>query len=322
MRLETGCRRRMGAGIDGDRRFGICLQALIRFVGAKHFSPLPPGAGRQVIAMKVSKKGFTVVELLLAIAVMALLFAMVNAVMLGLLDTDKRVNERVLEQRVGSAIVDLISQDLQGLYTRGLKGVFVGRDNGEADELYLLTTRKPAAEAALTSDEDESETAPASGAGSGFSVGDEDQGDSGFGAEDKLTLTKVSYYVEPSEEAEGYLTLLRGEEPYVPEPQGGGDAPSPFDTSGDEPQKGGHVFEVYSKVGEFDIRYLDQDGQWVAEWKDPDALPVAIEVNLAVVPDPRMAAVREEQGRELRNYQLFMGMPVDVSPTADVKVGR
>ncbi|GIW71536.1 MAG: hypothetical protein KatS3mg102_1078 [Planctomycetota bacterium] len=273
-----------------------------------------------------ASRGFTLIELLVAVAVAALLVTLVGTILVSLLEHDRELHATLLEERVGSAILELVARDLKSAYAHGLSATLLGLDRGTADELHVLTARP---QSSAVEGAEPGGAGLARFAGSALATGAELHGQP---PPEPLRLAKVSYVLRPSRSAPGYLALLRAEQPYQPpaaallpaleagsaaeaaasargprgqRPRG----PAVFEGSPDLGQA--QVFEVYDKVRAFELRYVRADGQVLTEWREPAELPVAIQIQLQVVPDPRRAGQQLEAGGEPpRTYQTVIALPI------------
>lgn len=92
--------------------------------------------------------GFTLLEILITLAIMGAVFAMIGSILVAVLDTHHRVERAVLPNKLGPSILALMTRDLQGVYAYDLEEAFVGRDDGvgeaQQDSLDFVTTRSGA----------------------------------------------------------------------------------------------------------------------------------------------------------------------------------
>lgn len=278
--------------------------------------------------------GFTLIELLVSLVILALMLSAMGMIVVGTLETDRRLKATLFEQRVGAAILELISRDVQACYAYGFRSALRVRDDGSADTLQLLSTREPASSAST----DEGAEDEGGGGIFGGLFGDEPA--AGPSAPEPMRLTKVSYFVRESQSHPGFLALLRAEQPYAGELPGQVGPPgqlaaasAPSGGAGSGARGAGavrrraasgpvvfgdrldldeaRVFEVYAKVRGFDVQCLDAEGNWQESWNDPDRLPVAIRVAVEIAPDPRTAERREQRGREpTRRFETVIALPV------------
>ncbi|MFC1707757.1 prepilin-type N-terminal cleavage/methylation domain-containing protein [Planctomycetota bacterium] len=263
--------------------------------------------------------GFTLVEVLVTMAVVGMLLVMVGSIVTGFLQHEKKATATLTRERVGAAILELISRDVQGVYAYDIPGAFVGADErtgpGDADTLEFLTTREPAA----SGDEDEDEDSESRRRGSRRAFGEAEEEEEE--RPEPLRLTKVGYFLKDSQSAPGYLTLFRYEDRYTPPPRtrsaatapGTGQTGSvrgPFDEKGDPV-----VFEIYNRLRSFNVRYLDSEGSWLEFWRASVEVPRAIEITLEVVPEEAEVHTGYESAVEQsRNggYQTIIGLPIQL----------
>jgi len=276
-----------------------------------------PGASRAA--------GFTLVEVLVAFAITAVVLAAVGGVLVGILHTQRKVEATLLRERIGSAILDIIARDVQGVYVYDLPGTFKGTDErtggGDADSFEFVTTSDPAVRGAPEE----------SGEGEGTSTGRR----SGVLASDETTderfsreppqLTKVGYVVRDSSSHRGLLTLFRSEVVYIPPAKTASTASSwneavaAATASSTEDEDTARFMEVYDRVKSFNVRYLLEDPEndtkeWKDAWEETDKTPTAVEITLEIVPDPK---AQEGQGedRARKIYSTMVALPA-VQPPA------
>lgn len=282
-------------------------------------------------ARACASPGFTLVEVLVTLAVMGLLFAMIGSILTAFLLNEERITKTLARERVGSAVLELLSRDLQGVYAYEIPFAFVGTDEGEEDRLEFLSTRPPAFEVEDEDDEPTGLGGAASEPGGGAFSDDDLAGFAGMGAgrPQPLRLTKIGYFVQPSSQGGDLLTLFRYEAPYEPpaeDPdarQRGGRPKGPFDERPDADDV--HVFEVYDRVRRFDLRYFDGEGQWLDGWDEEETVPRAVGVELVIaVPDERPRTGYEDRFDETRRgvYETIIAVPIQLPEPEDERRGR
>ncbi len=277
--------------------------------------------------------GFTLLELLVALAVMAILAGLMGGLVVSALASQKRAEATLLRERVGSAILDLFARDLAQVFAYGVPGALEGKDEetaaGEADSIAFVTCRE-AAIAAEPGGGAREEGAGAAGGGAGAIA-------SGEGALEEraaragrrpFRLSRVSYFLRESRSHPGLMTLFRAEQRFVPPPPSdpraggspaagfaGGAAPSP-----DAPVR---VFEVFDRVRLFKLEYLDPKEGIRDGWTAAEKLPKAVRVTLEVVPDPAAEAAALDEGRERarRIYQTIVAIEASVPEPREAGAG-
>ena len=138
--------------------------------------------------------GFTLIEVMVTLAIMAMVFAMIGTILVGVLDSHARVERLVLPNKVGPSVLALMARDLQGLHAYDLELSFVGVDGGGADRstdsFHFVTTT------ASRPDEDGR----------------------------RALLTEVGYVLQERADKQGFYTLFRREQAGVDElPLNGGE---------------------------------------------------------------------------------------------------
>jgi prepilin-type N-terminal cleavage/methylation domain-containing protein len=273
--------------------------------------------------------GFTLVEIMVTLALTAVFFSMIGTILVSFLETQKKVEATLLRERVGAAILEVIARDVEGSYVYDIEGAWKGVDErgggGDADRFEFITTRDPAVR-----EEDEEEERRRAGSFSGGGADEE------VVPRDPPQLTRIVYSTRDSRAYPGLLTLFRAESLYVPpppavtsagggrsgtiQPGAGAAAAAAATAGGREPVE--RFMEVYDRVKSFNVRYLKVDrsaqqaqggapppGEWKDSWDDAEETPAAIEVLLEIVADPR-ARNGEGQDRARKVYRTVVAIPV------------
>jgi len=282
-------------------------------------------------ASSASSRGFTLVEVMVTMAITVILFAMIGTILTSFLTTQKKVEGTLLRERVGSAILEVFAKDLEGAYIYDIDGAVKGVDErgggGDADRIEFVTTRDPAVREA--DDEEESASTQRAGAYSDGGTSEETV------PRDPPRLSKVIYSTRDSSRYPGLLTLFRSEALFVPPPPGtsasslqnqGALAQAAAVVGQSEPVE--RFMEVYDRVRSINFRYLRVDrsqsttqggapppGEWRDQWDDPQDTPVAVELTLEIVADPTRDT-GEGQDRARKIYKTIVAIPVTKAPPA------
>ena len=96
------------------------------------------------------RRHFTLIEMMVAVALMALVLAMVGGIFLSVLNTRDKVQQSLDQDKAGYGLLATIRRDLTGVYAYALGGAaFVGEDESlgsdqSADRLHFVTTAQVA----------------------------------------------------------------------------------------------------------------------------------------------------------------------------------
>lgn len=82
---------------------------------------------------KRKQHGFTLIEVLVCLTLLAEIAALTYPLLIYTLDAKERVEKHALLNKVGQAILKMVSTDLEGLYTRNVDVPFEGVDDGTQD---------------------------------------------------------------------------------------------------------------------------------------------------------------------------------------------
>jgi len=129
------------------------------------------------VGAKPGKTGFTLIEVMLSLTLVAVISATTYSVLIATLEAKERVEKASLLNKVGQSILKMISKDLEGMYTKDIDKPFEGIDDGTQDYLNFTSTA-----ASYPNEEGVSSN-----------------------------LTEVGYRLEPSETQSGLFVLLRRE---------------------------------------------------------------------------------------------------------------
>ncbi len=130
--------------------------------------------------MRRRRAGFTLLEMIITLAILAMVMGMLGGILLSVIDTHKRIERKIKPNKIGPSILALMARDIQGLYAYDVELCFVGVDEGEQDELHFVTTRASAPQA---------ETGT------------------------RTLVTEVGYALQERGEEAGFFTLFRRESP-------------------------------------------------------------------------------------------------------------
>jgi len=104
-------------------------------------------------------RGFSLMEVMVAVTLVVLIFGMISGVLFSVIDTQSRVSAMLTQEKIGHGVLALLVRDLEGTAGYGLGPVvFKVTDNqnavSEADEISFITT-SPGAVSDLGEDEDD-----------------------------------------------------------------------------------------------------------------------------------------------------------------------
>lgn len=187
--------------------------------------------------------GFTLVEMLVAVTVLALVTSIVYGAFAGLESTRRGVTRLSDRHRQGRAAMRLMSQDLRGAYLSG---------------------HRPFNESLLAVD-----TAFAGERGTpAYRLDFNTFSNRRYELNSKVSdQAEISYFGAPSAEASGQVDLVR----------------RISDRLDDEPQSGGRVQVLATDIDLFECEFLDaQTGEWQDEWDSTQGLEEAGRVPLQV----------------------------------------
>jgi prepilin-type N-terminal cleavage/methylation domain-containing protein len=205
------------------------------------------GSWRPAWRRRCARAGFTLIEVVISIAILATVLTLAYRILVNILDTERLVARLSTPEKIGTSILSLLQKDLLSVTYRKLPPrVFLGINNGEppaaADELNFITARDPIAPETI---------------GGQLQSG----GSDAFGDERYRTLTAVSWKtMETPGMQRGVLTLFRIENVDF-------DSADPFQSA----RGGGMGYEVYDKVRSFSVEYFD-GLEWFAEWDSQQRL--------------------------------------------------
>lgn len=231
-----------------------------------------PAAGRDA--------GFTLLEVMLAMSLMAGIMAAVYMLLFGVLKQQRFIEPQVLQSRIGPVLLDQVERDVRQLFAFnvGHQPVLRGENHRiaglDADKLHLVAYTPSFASVSH---------------------------------DDKLVYSNVNEvgYVltrrpPPFDE---FLILWRREDYFVD----------------DEPLEDGYGTPLYRRILRFDITYYKERGEDAEEYEewDPDdepGLPSAMEVTIELEVEPRAqddVLSAEQLERRRYTYRRFINLPTD-----------
>ncbi|MCS5628049.1 MAG: prepilin-type N-terminal cleavage/methylation domain-containing protein, partial [Planctomycetes bacterium] len=98
------------------------------------------------------QEGFTLMEIVIVMAMLVVVLVTAYNIFLNCIETERKVEELSVPEKVGEGILTLMRRDLAGAVFKGCtealdNQVFVGLDNpgqdGDADSIYFVTTVDP-----------------------------------------------------------------------------------------------------------------------------------------------------------------------------------
>ncbi len=194
------------------------------------------------------QKGFTLVEVLLAVAITALAMVSVTTTFLSTLRAREEIDVLAEETEAGQRILNLLERDLQGLWHHNIKDnkIFLGRniDIGgyDADRIDFLTSTD-----SISSVPDRQDNMA------------------------HTTLSEVGYWLKENRESPGLSELWRREDPMI-----------------DDDIKTGGTFQLVSnRLRSFNLTYYDSVGyeaEPIHEWdsSQEDTLPRRIHIEFTI----------------------------------------
>ena len=86
------------------------------------------------------KKGFTLIEIMISITILATIFSMVQVVLISTLNTRDLIQEQSYADRLGARLINVITRDIQNAYIYKIEGSsFVGNSGYHGDKLNFIT---------------------------------------------------------------------------------------------------------------------------------------------------------------------------------------
>jgi len=231
--------------------------------------------------------GFTIVEVLIAMVIMALVMTSVVGVLHDCMVARDKIHNLSQVQRTGPLILDMIEADLRSItpYNIGGRKVLLGRNNSmrgsDADSLDLLVSRPGLME---------------------FQKADSGGEDNGP-IRVHPPMVEVGYRLRQNPREPDFQELWRREDPYVDE----------------DPYTGGTYSKLYDKIKNFNLTYYAEPGAaatsndaWSTEEKE--MLPQRVEILLELEIEPRVEATdRPQDTARLRTFKRIVNLDADLN---------
>lgn len=213
------------------------------------------------------QSAFTMLELLVVVAMIGGIMAATYGVLFGTLDGKRMVDLKVQGARIGPTILDQIERDLRRFYAANLdpNKAFVGKNHSvqgkQADKFHFVSYTPSTMRV-----ETKQKTV--------FSA-----------------VNEIGYVLSESRNVDGsinpeFLTLWRREDFFVDE----------------EPLEDGGAVPLYRRVVGFDVKYFDKRGKdareedkWDSEDADQGSLPAAMQITIEYEVEPRPSGDRMSQ---------------------------
>ncbi len=235
--------------------------------------------------------GFTLMEVLVGIVLLASFLAGVYTVVVGTLVAKRKIGEAAAVYTAGPRILDLVEKDLRAVYFHGVadgrafKAKRESRAGAEVTDLDMVTTRN--SKVSLEID----------------------------GRQVRSDVTEVGYRLRDSRDHPGLLELYRREQFF-------------FD---DKPTEGGQYYLVYDRVRAFTIDFFErpkegettssrakEDGVEAWDAEDKGELPFAARITLVLAPPPELSRGVEDDARQYRFVRwVLLPTAYDLPPEED-----
>ncbi len=218
-----------------------------------------------------TRRGFTLIELMLAVTVLAGLATMMAQVIAQTMTGNERAHEQLRRPKIANAIFSQIFRDFRYIYWGGITGNagFRGKANtmsgNDADTVQFITARLTRTTAL-------------------------EEGEQRKGEEPASPLTEVGYALRNNDDEPQYLELWRREDAFV-------DA---------KPTSGGTYTLVYDRITTFRLRYFPSPSElppgkaegfetWDSGIRGAIPYAILIEIRFDVAPDEDADAGRKKR---------------------------
>jgi len=233
-----------------------------------------------------SRSGFTLMEVLLSIAMVSLIMVAVYSTLFATIDARDQIEKKSLEARFGPSILNMIEKDVSGVWCMNIheNDVFIGEekrmDNLPSDCFHMITTT------------DSTLVEPS---------GEEDV---------RSDLSEVSYIITMNPRIEEKMELWRRQDFHVD----------------DEISEGGKYERIYERIESFDVRYYEdiyEGAEALEEWdtKEMGRLPAAMEIVIQLQIDPKLAGMKflDAESWPSLEFRRVIFFPADTHLTMAVR---
>lgn len=269
----------------------------------------PPAQTRSLAEIRAKAKaekgesGFTLMEVIVTLALVALLFSMVAGVLISVINVSEQVTENGDGEKIGYGVLGLVQRDIQGCVAYGLgQVVFKGEDKnlggGDADEIYFITTT-PGDAAENEEDQDGANNNNPAFSNNPNGNNPDEEGNNARRRPRGPIYRKVSYVLRESPDAD----RGNGEERYILCRRSIKLTKDDRDvTSGSAP-----YVEVVDGLKSFKIEYKeDPESDWANGWEDPSKVPVAVRFTIEVAPPFKQIRAAQESGNPIPEARRFV----------------
>lgn len=247
-----------------------------------------------------SQSGFTLLEILVALGLMAMVFSMIAGVLLTVLNTSRTMDVQIDQEKIGHGVLSLLQRELQGCVSYGMGTVvFKAEDKSlsgnEADEVFFVTTAPGDVFDAEQPDQDPN---------SGVLGSSDPNATQGPKRPKGPRYRKVSYVLRPSPNADSNsgqesFVLCRRALAYSREDR-------------DVTSGGAPYVEVVDGLLSFNLEFQDgPEGDWANGWSSLDHAPTAIRITVTTTLPPEVAVSAREDGLNLpepKRYQTIVSI--------------
>jgi prepilin-type N-terminal cleavage/methylation domain-containing protein len=235
---------------------------------------------------KNPRSGFTLMEIILAIAITGFIMTVVYATLFATIRARDRIEKEGLIAKVGPAILDMIERDISGVWAWNIhkNDVFFGEHRSlggvPADPFHMITTTDSTI-VELSDDE------PV-----------------------RSDLSEVSYRLRSNPAAPELLQLFRRQDFHID----------------DKITEGGNYELIYSRIRSMEVYYykdLFEGSDRYEEWdaKKRNRLPAAMEIYLSLEIDPRLAgySLEDMEKRPVQEFRRVIFFPRGAELTMAVR---